>query len=109
MTIYGMSDKAILQELGERLKRMRLAKNISQRRLGDLAGVDRTTISGIENGNPFDVLTLIKLLRSLDALEALDAFLPEQGISPLQLAKMEGKERKRASRKDYLSPKGSER
>ena len=44
------------------------------------------------------MLTFIQILRALDALEELDSLLPEPGISPLQLAKMKGKVRRRASR-----------
>ena len=36
-------------------------------------------------------------LRALDQLENLDALLPEPGLSPLQLAKLKGKTRQRAS------------
>ena len=97
MSIYGMSDLAILREIGRRLKRKRLEKNLSQQRLAESAGLNRTTISEAERGKPFGVLTLIQILRAMNALEALDSFLPDPGISPLQLAKMKGKERRRAS------------
>jgi hypothetical protein len=39
MSIYGMSDRAILREIGERLKRKRLDKNVSQQKLAELAGL----------------------------------------------------------------------
>jgi len=102
MSFYGMSDKAILRDIGQRLKKKRLRQNLTQEMLADRAGVNRTTISEIERGNPFGVLTLIQVLRALRSLESMDAFLPDPGISPLQLAKMRGKERQRASSK----PKG---
>ena len=98
MSIYGMSDRAILKEIGRRLRRKRLEKNLSQQKLADLAGINRSTVSDMEQGSPFGVLTLVEILRALDALDGLDSFLPDPGISPLQLAKMKGKERRRASR-----------
>lgn len=98
MSIYGMSDRAILREMGRRLKRKRLDKNVSQQELADSAGLNRTTVSEIEQGEPFTMLTFIQILRALDALEELDSLLPDPGISPLQLAKMKGKVRRRASR-----------
>jgi transcriptional regulator with XRE-family HTH domain len=97
MNIYGMSDRAILREIGRRLKRKRLEKNLSQQRVAELAGLNRTTIRDIERGTPFGALTLVQVLRALGALEELNSFLPDPGISPLQLAKMKGKERRRAS------------
>lgn len=106
MSIYGMSDRAILKEIGRRLKRKRLEKNFSQQKLADLAGINRTTVSDIEQGSPSGVLTLVGILRALDALDELNSFLPDPGISPLQLAKMKGKERRRASRQITNKNKG---
>ena len=106
MSIYGMSDRAILKEIGRRLKRKRLGKNLSQQKLADLAGINRTTVRDIEQGSPFGVLTLVEILRALDALDELNSFLPDPGISPLQLAKMKGKERRRASRQIAENKKG---
>jgi transcriptional regulator with XRE-family HTH domain len=97
MSIYGMSDRAVLREMGWRLRKLRLRRNLTQQKLADRAGVNRTTISDMERGEPFQALTLIQALRALRALEAVDAFLPDPGISPLQLARMKGKERQRAS------------
>lgn len=106
MGIYGMSDLAILREIGHRLKRKRLEKNLSQQRLADLAGLNRTTVGEAERGTPFGVLTLIQMLRALNALEELDSFLPDPGVSPLQLAKLKGKERQRASPQTTNSDEG---
>ncbi len=104
MEIYSMSDPAILREIGQRLKRRRLEKNLSQQNLAVAAGLNRTTISEIERGAPFGVLSLIQILRALNALEALDAFLPPPGPSPLQLARMKGRQRQRASRQPPIKP-----
>ncbi len=106
MNIYGMSDRAILREIGRRLKRKRLEKNVSQHKLAELAGLNRTTIGEAERGAPFGVLTLVQVLRALNALEEMDSFLPDPGVSPLQLAKMRGKERRRASPKTVDANKG---
>ena len=101
MSIHGMSDYAILREIGRRLKRKRLDKNLSQQKLAEVAGLNRTTVGEMERGAPSSLLTFIQTLRALDALEELDSFLPdpdlETRISPLQLAKLKGKERRRAS------------
>ena len=97
MNIIGMSDKAIIKEIGRRVKRKRLEGNFTQQETADLAGISRPTVSDLERGNPFGILTLIQILRALNALDEIDSFLPDPGISPLQLAKMRGKERQRAS------------
>ena len=97
MSIYGKSDHAILQEIADRIKRKRLDTNLSQQNLAEQAGLNRTTIRDVEQGKPFGVMTFIQILRALNALEELEGFLPETGISPLQLVKLKGKERRRAS------------
>jgi len=106
MSIYGKSDLAILRGIADRLKRRRLDKNLSQQNLAEKAGLNRTTIRDVEQGKPFSVMTLIQILRALNALEELESFLPEPGISPLQLAKLKGKERRRASPKKKRSNGG---
>ncbi len=97
MDIYGMSDRAIVKEMGRRIKRKRLERNLTQQEIAELAGINRTTVSDLERGKPFGILTLLQVLRALNALDAVDTFLPDPGISPLQLAKMRGQERQRAS------------
>jgi len=99
VTIYGMSDQAILAEIGARCKRRRLNRNLTQQEVADQAGLTRVTIGEFERGASAGMLTLIRILRVLGALEELDSFLPDTGPSPLQLAKLQGRQRQRASRK----------
>lgn len=40
----------ILKKLGERIKKLRKEAGISQEKLAELAGLDRTYINGVENG-----------------------------------------------------------
>ena len=53
--------------LGEKLKKLRLDKNISQEKFAELTELDRTYISGLERGlrNP-SYLILKKLALALD-------------------------------------------
>jgi len=104
MDWYAISDKAIIRDIGRRLKQIRLNKNISQQELSERSGVHRTTISKIETGRKISLLTLIQLLRGLEELGRLENIIPEERISPIQLAKLRGKKRERASRQ--LKSKG---
>ena len=97
MNFYGMSDKAILREVGRRVRQNRLAKNLTQKRLAEMAGVSRMTIVNLEKGQAATLLTFIQVLHSLGSLDGLEKFLPDLGPSPLQVAKMKGKKRSRAS------------
>lgn len=99
MDYYSMSDRAVLREIGRRLRRRRLDRNRPQQAVADDAGLSRTTVSELERGAPASLLTLIQVLRALGELQSLDAFLPDPGPSPLELARMKGRKRQRASRK----------
>lgn len=92
-----MSDKAILEELGSRLRRQRLNQDITQVELAEKAGVGRTLIKKMERGEDFMVDGLVRVMRSLNLLDQLDNFLPDPGVSPIQLARLHGRERQRAS------------
>jgi DNA-binding XRE family transcriptional regulator len=97
MNFYGMSDKAILREIGRRVKQRRLTKNLTQESLAEMAGVNRMTIVKLEQGKPSTLLTFVQVLHALGNLDGLANFLHDQGPSPLQVAKMKGKKRSRAS------------
>ena len=97
MKLLGMSDKAILAELGERVHRERLNRNTTQVELSRRAGVARTVVQHLESGNGCSLGGLVRILRALGLLDQLDAFLPDPGPSPLQLAKLRSKQRRRAS------------
>jgi len=92
-----MSDKAIIREIGGRIKRKRLAANLSQQELAEKAGISRKVISEFEGGSSITISTFIRILRGLNSLEELEHFLPEPGISPMQIIQMKGKARMRAT------------
>ena len=98
MDWYGMSDKAIVRDIGKRIRQMRLNKNISQNTLSEKIGIHRVTLSKIERGQQISLLTLIQIMRGLGELQRLENIVLEDIISPIQLAKLQGKKRKRASR-----------
>lgn len=98
MINLSMTDRAIAKELGNRLRQRRLNKDMSQKQISVAAGISITAIQGAERGET-TILTLIKILRVLKSLDALDAFLPEIEVSPLALARLEGKKRQKASGK----------
>lgn len=97
MNIYAKSDKALQIELGERLQNVRLNANMSQQELADVTGLSRNTIVNAETGKSCTLGTLIAMLRGLQILEQIEAFIPNQPASPIQLAKLHGKRRQRAT------------
>jgi len=95
-----MSDNAIVSELGGRIKRQRLLMNYSQQDLAERAGIGKSTLQKLEYGSSATILTVIQVLRALRQLDALDNFIPEPGISPIELQKLNGKMRERASKRN---------
>jgi transcriptional regulator with XRE-family HTH domain len=92
------TDAEIIQELGDRLRQYRLQRNITQAELAERTGLHLNTVKHAELGHDPQLTTVVKILRGLNRLEALDAFLPPPMMSPLQLAKMKKKKRQRARR-----------
>lgn len=95
------TDKAIIEELGRRLRQARLARNVSQEALAKEAGLARHTLQRIEEGHSFSTTTLVKLLRALDLLEELNGLIPEAVERPVDRMRRRGERRQRAS-----SPRG---
>lgn len=92
-----LTDEAVLRELGGRLAGLRLSRDLTQRQLGERAGVARPAVQRIEAGEPVTTTNLIRVLRALDALDALDRLIPPAAPSPLAELKLRGRQRRRAS------------
>lgn len=95
------TDAALLAELGSRLRRARLERNLTQELLAEEAGVSTPTVNRIESGEPAQFTSVVRILRQLGLLEALDRLVPEPLPSPIDRLKRRGRERQRAR------PKGS--
>ena len=96
MDFYTLSDRGIEVEIGRRIRSLRLRKNTTQKELAEATTLSLNTIKSLESGSG-KLSTVIAVLRELGALEQIDNFIPEPSISPLQLARMQGRQRKRAS------------
>jgi len=94
----SLSDKAIISMIGAYVKEQRLIQNKTQAKTAEIAGVNRWTMSQIENGEPISLISLIQILRALDLLHILHVFETQTQLSPLKLAKLEKQKRQRASK-----------
>jgi transcriptional regulator with XRE-family HTH domain len=98
MTFDYMTDTAVLAELGRRLERHRLERNWTQAVLAAEAGVGQATVQRAERGESVQMTSMIKLLRALGLLGALDVAIPESIDLPIaQLERDQRKRRRRAS------------
>jgi transcriptional regulator with XRE-family HTH domain len=89
-------DDLVLRELGERLARTRLEKNLSQAGLAKEAGVSKRTVERVEAGEAVKSNSLIRVLRGLGQLEVLDRLVPEPLPSPVERLRLQGRRRQRA-------------
>lgn len=92
-----LSDFAVLETFGKRIKESRLRKNLTQRELAVRAGVSLFTINQIENGKSVSFSIIISILRALKMLDNMEMLMPEIKISPIELLKFKGETRKRAT------------
>jgi transcriptional regulator with XRE-family HTH domain len=100
----NLTDDAVLHELGARLERTRLERNLSQRQLGDEAGVERKAVQRIEAGQPVKLTSFIRVLRALGLLDELERLVPEPVPSPIQLLELKGRTRQRATGERHTGP-----
>lgn len=94
-----MNTEQALCEIGTRLKRRRLNMDRSQKEIADRAGIGINSVARLEDGKGATLANFIRVLNALEALDSLETFLPVPAISPIQLAKLQGKLRQKASRK----------
>lgn len=103
----SMSDKALAGHIGSFVRYHRLEQNKTQDMLAHAAGISRSTLSLLEKGESVTLASLIQVLRVLDQLQVMAAFVVQKLISPLALAKIEQGKRKRASGGNMSDPEKS--
>lgn len=96
MQLSQLSPAALAEEVGQRLKQARLNANITQAELAERAGVSRKIVLSAEKGHA-QLENFVALLLALGLAEQLNNFIPKPQISPIQLQKLQGKKRERAS------------
>ncbi len=93
-----MTDAAVLAELGHRLRRHRLERNWTQAEMAAQAGIGQATVQRAERGRSVQMTSMIKLLRTLGLLGALDLAVPESIHLPIaELDRQQRRTRRRAS------------
>ena len=102
-----LSDSEILIELGNRIKACRIRKSYTQSEFAALAGVSKGTVANIENGESIQFGNLLKILRELDLLNALEVLLPSSEISPMELIQSKFEEPRQRVRKKLNQQKQS--
>ena len=95
MNWTSLSNSAIIEEVGKRLKDYRLRRKLTQQEVADHAGISIFSVAQIERGKAVTMSVFLSVLRTLRLLENFELFIPEIGISPIELLKLKGKTPKR--------------
>ncbi|MGE3476971.1 MAG: helix-turn-helix domain-containing protein [Rhodospirillaceae bacterium] len=90
------SVQASLREVGDRLSKIRLSRNLTQASLAQNAGASVSSIKRLEAGENVSLDTFVRVLMALDLTEHLSAFLPDPKVRPIERVKRAGHERQRA-------------
>ncbi|HVC02142.1 MAG TPA: helix-turn-helix transcriptional regulator [Steroidobacteraceae bacterium] len=90
-----LTDRAVLREFGDRLERRRIDAGLTQAQLAEEAGISKRTVERIAAGHSIDFGMLLRVLRVLKLLEALDQLVSDLPQSPLVILDGRGRARKR--------------
>lgn len=97
------SSHEICQELGSRLKAYRLARNLQQVELAEMAGVSKLTVLNLENKGTVTLISFIQVVRVLgliDELSSLFKFQPKSIAMMESIATLKKKSRVSTKRKE---------
>ncbi len=97
MNIEKKPVAAALSLIGRRLRRARLAANLTQQDMATRVGVSLKTVSNAEDGQNISLETLILMLQGVGRLDDIQNLLPDDGPSPVELAERQGRTRQRAT------------
>lgn len=99
MDIYSLTDYAIQQKIGGRLKSLRLRQNITQANLSTESQVSLSSIKKIEKGEIGSFDSLVRLLRTLGKLDVLQPLVEEEQMSPNEYYEFVNASKKKARKR----------
>ncbi|MBO9195952.1 helix-turn-helix transcriptional regulator [Rhizobium sp. 16-449-1b] len=95
--IDARSSNAISEEIGQKLERLRLSRNITQSQLAADAGISERTLRRLESGDNPTLDSLLRVLIALKVQQNIDLLVPDSRIRPIERVRTKGAERQRSS------------
>jgi putative transcriptional regulator len=83
------TDPELLEEIGARLRALRQARGLRVEDAARESGLNKSTVSRAEHGDNPTLLTVLRLLRTYGRLGGIESFIPEPGMSPMELIRGE--------------------
>jgi len=96
-SIYSLSNTDIVEKIGKKLQDIRLKDNITRDELQYSTGIHAKTVGDAEKGKNITLITLIGILRGLNALDVLERLVADEIASPAAMARDRGMTRERAT------------
>ena len=90
------TSRQIETEIGSRLARLRLSRNVTQSMLAADAGIGVRTLRRLEAGEPSTLDTFLRVALTLDLGDAVLSAIPTGQIRPIERVSRTGSERQRA-------------
>ena len=90
------TSRQIETEIGSRLTRLRLSRNVTQAMLAENAGVGVRTLRRLETGEPSTLDTFLRVALTLDLGDAILGAIPTAQIRPIERVSRIRSERQRA-------------
>jgi len=88
------STDLLLDKVAEIVRRTRLNCNLTQQTLADRSGISLKAVVNLESGNGASLTSFLAVCRTLGKISWLDALMPPEGPSPMELLKLAGKPRR---------------
>ena len=90
------TSRQIETEIGSRLARLRLSRNVTQVMLAKDAGIGLRTLRRLEAGEPSTLDTFLRVVLALDLGDAVLGAVPAGQVRPIERVSQTGSERRRA-------------
>lgn len=71
--------------IGEHVRNARIARDLDQKRLSELANVSVGAVSNLERGKGSSLKTLVAVVRAVGRTDWLESLAPQVTVSPIQL------------------------
>ena len=97
--IYTLSDTQLGKRIGEKLKAIRLKRNITQQSLAEAASISLSSVKKVENGEIGSFDTLLRILRTLGMLESISQLFEEEQLSPSEYYEMVNEAKKQTRKR----------
>lgn len=83
-SLENRDDDSLLRVLGRFVQHHRLQQNKTQESVAKEAGISRSTLSLLEQGERVALITFIRVLRTLNLLHMLEGFQISKRLSPIE-------------------------